>query len=290
MDRASLIENARWAQRAYDNCYILPSPPQPPPYRVTPAPGGIDLFWSAAFEDSLDPFYHEPDFEGYRVFITRKEGAISDDFELVRDVDLIDTVGYDTGFESVRDDTTLDGTPYDYHLQIPNLKDGFKYWVSLTAYDKGQPQQGVESMQSGVLATKVLTVPGPSAEEERKVSVFPNPYRGQAVWDGTRDREKYVWFVNLPEKATIRIFTLAGDLVRTVQFDAETRFSDSTYTGRDVQGLKIKQRDRIAMPGGMCAWDLISDRDQAVATGLYIFSVEDRATGKNQVGKLMIIR
>jgi hypothetical protein len=139
-------------------------------------------------------------------------------------------------------------------------------------------------MQSGVLATKVLTIPGVSAGQDENVHVFPNPYRGEAVWDGARDREKYIWFVNLPEKATIRIFTLAGDLVRTLEFDTDT------YTGTDVQGLKTSLERNVAMPGGMCAWDLISERDQAVATGLYIFSVENKETGKNQVGKLMIIR
>jgi len=184
----------------------------------------------------------------------------------------------------------FDSTTYDYHLKIDNLKDGFKYWVALTAYDKGMPEQGVESMQSGVLATKVLTIPGPSSQQDETVRVFPNPYRGEAVWDGTRDREKYVWFVNLPRKATIRIFTLAGDLVRTIQFDADTQSNPDTYTGRDIQGLKVGTERLISMPGGMCAWDLISERDQAVATGLYIFSVEDKETGKNHVGKLMIIR
>ena len=284
MDRESLIKNAQWAQRAFNNNYILPSPPQPPRFRVKPTKGAIDLYWDNYPEDKLDPFYQTPDFEGYRIFITRKAGATSEDFELVRDLDLIDGLGYDTGFESVRDTTYFGDTLYTYHIQISDLKDGFRYWASVGAYDKGVPEQGVESMQSGVLATKVLTVPGPSAEEDGAVSVFPNPYRGEAVWDGARDREKYVWFVNLPKRATIRIYTLAGDLVRTLEFDADT------YTAVDVQGLKTKGERTVAMPGGMCAWDLISERDQAVATGLYIFSVENRESGKTQLGKLMIIR
>jgi hypothetical protein len=285
MDRASLIQNAAWAQRAFDNNYILPSPPSPPRIKVAPAQSAVDVYWDKSSENELDPFYKIPDFEGYRVFVTRKAGATSSDFDLVRDVDLIDSVGYDTGFESIRESNVFDTTTYDYHYRIDNLKDGFKYWVSLTAYDKGKPDQGVESMQSGVLATKVFTIPGPGVSPDgSNVSVFPNPYRGEAVWDGPRDREKFVWFVNLPKKATIRIFTVAGDLVRTIKFDA------ATYTGRDVQGLKIGTERLISMPGGMCAWDLISDRDQGVATGLYIYSVEDRETGKNQVGKLMIIR
>ena len=284
MDRASLMQNAGWAQQAFDNDYVLPSPPQPPAFKIAPASGAIDLYWDDSPESSLDPFYKVPDFEGYRVYVTRTEGATSDDFELVRDVDKIDGIGYDTGFESIRETNLIDTTLYNYHLRISDVKDGFRYWVALTSYDRGMPDQGVESMQSGVLATKVLTIPGTAPQENQMVQVFPNPYRGEAVWDGTRDREKYIWFANLPRRATIRIFTLAGDLVKTLEFDADT------YTAGDVQGLKTGDERLVAMPGGMCAWDLISNRDQAVATGLYVFSVENRDTGRNQVGKFMVIR
>jgi len=284
MDRASLLQNVEWAQRAFDNDYVLPSPPQPPRFKIAPESGAINLYWDDSPETSLDPFYKIPDFEGYRVYITRREGATSDDFDLVRDVDKIDTVGYDTGFDSVRETNLIDTTLYAYHLKISDVKDGFRYWVALTSYDRGMPDQGVESMQSGVLATRVLTIPGPAPDQADGVHVFPNPYRGEAVWDGTRDREKYVWFVNLPRRAAIRVFTLAGDLVKTIDFDA------ASYTGADVQGLKTANERLLAMPGGICAWDLISDKDQAVATGLYVYSVENLDTGGNQVGKLMIIR
>ncbi|MFZ1946315.1 MAG: hypothetical protein WAW06_02095 [bacterium] len=284
MDRASLIENVKWAQRAFDNSYVLPAPPQPARFKVIPTSGSIDLYWDDSPESTLDPFYKVPDFEGYRVYITRQEGATSDDFKLVRDVDIIDTLGYDTGFDDIREANLIDTTLYSYHLTIPSLKDGFRYWVSLTSYDKGMPDQGVESMQSGVLATRVLAIPGPGAGAAEKVHVFPNPYRGEAAWDGTRDREKYIWFVNLPGRATIRVFTLAGDLVKTIDFDA------STYKGEDVQGLKTGTERTVELSGGICAWDLISDRDQAVATGLYIFSVDDWETGESQVGKMMVIR
>ena len=284
MDRASLVENCRWAQLAFDNSYILPSPPQLGRFKITPESGALNVYWQNSYEDSVDPFFKIPDFEGYRVYVTRKEGATSKDFELVRDVDLIDDLGYDTGFGSISETNQIDTLTYNYHCKISNLKDGFKYWVALTTYDKGVPEQGVESMQSGVLATKVMAIPGPSDQVDATVQVFPNPYKGQAVWDGARDREKYIWFVNLPLRATIRIYTLAGDHVKTLEFDA------ATYTGAEIQGLKTSSERSLAMPGGMCAWDMISQRDQAVATGLYLFSVEDKDTGKSQVGKFMIIR
>jgi hypothetical protein len=245
----------------------------------------ISVFWDDYPEDQLDPFYQVPDFEGYRIYITREEGATSDEFNLVREIDLVNGIGYDTGFESIRDSTVIGDTLYTYRVDIDNVKDGFKYWVALTSYDRGMPGEGVESMESGVRATQVLTIPGPRpVDDGLEASVVPNPYRGEAIWDGTRDREKYVWFINLPERATIRVYSLAGDLVKTINFNG------SSYTAADVQGLRTAAERNVAIPGGICAWDLITDEDQAVATGLYIYSIENRDTGSNQLGKFMVIR
>jgi hypothetical protein len=288
MDRASLLENADWALQAFENDYVLPSPPQPPQFRVEPARNTIKIFWDNYPEDKLDPFYGINDFEGYRIYITRVEGATSEEFELVREVDLVNQIGYDTGLESVMDTVTFDDgdtTTYYYNFEIDNVKDGFKYWVAITAFDRGIPEEGVESMQSGVRATRVLAIPGPRpATNDETVFVVPNPYRGEAIWDGARDREKYLWFVNLPERATIRIYTLAGDLVKTLEFDG------STYIAGDIQGLKTLDERHVAIPGGICGWDLISNKDQAAASGLYIYSIENKVTGNNQIGKFMIIR
>jgi len=285
MDREALIGNVEWAQRAYDNRYVLPSPPQPSRFRVQPGQGKITMLWDNYPEDKTDPFYGTLDFEGYRVYITRTEGATSDEFDMVREVDLIDSIGYDTGLESVREDNTVNDTLYNYRLDVDNVKDGFKYWVSLTAFDRGVPEEGVPSLESGIRANQVLVIPGTTpAQDALEVSVFPNPYRGSAIWDGPRDREKYVWFINLPVQATIRIYTVAGDLVKTINFDGRT------YDAGDTQGLNTGVERTVAIPGGICAWDLITDKDQAVATGLYMYSVEDLATGNHHVGKMMVIR
>ena len=147
------------------------------------------------------------------------------------------------------------------------------------------PEEGLESMESGIRATTTLAIPGTSpADQDGGVLVVPNPYRGEAVWDGSRDREKYLWFINLPQRATIRIYTLAGDLVKTIEFDG------STYDASDIQGLKTGYERNVSIADGICGWDLISNKDQAVASGLYIFSVENHRTGGNQIGKFMIIR
>jgi hypothetical protein len=42
--------------------------------------------------------------------------------------------------------------------------------------------------------------------------------------------------------------------------------------------------------GGEHAWDLITKADQAIATGLYLFSVKDGDTGEIRVGKFLVIK
>ena len=42
--------------------------------------------------------------------------------------------------------------------------------------------------------------------------------------------------------------------------------------------------------GGEHAWNLVSQHNQAIATGLYLFTVEDHATKKVEVGKFAVIK
>ena len=44
------------------------------------------------------------------------------------------------------------------------------------------------------------------------------------------------------------------------------------------------------LSGSMFAWNLISRFNQAVASGLYLFSVEEVPSGKRQVGKFVVIK
>ena len=62
---------------------------------------------------------------------------------------------------------------------------------------------------------------------------------------------------------TIRIYTLAGDLVE--QFDHDARNGD-----------------------GQASWDLISRNGQDVESGVYLFTVDSSAG--HQIGKFVVVR
>jgi hypothetical protein len=294
-DQADLVKNAFWAQKAYDDAYALPSPPSPPKLHVYPRHNELVLRWSADPETETDPATRLPDFQGYRVYLS--ESPLSSQYRLVRQVDVVDGEGFDTGLDVVRSPQPFIDGPDTLHyvVSLPGIPDGFKRYVTVTSYDfqLGEPR----SLESGVLTNSVYAIAGPDAAQARssRVSVFPNPYRGESAFDG-RDsqgglnpRKRVLWFVNLPRRSRLRIYTLAGDIVRTYDHDA------ATYRGTEALGIAPDNADQaqgrfLVTGGSMTAFDLLSDNRQEIASGLYLFSVEDLDTGDKQQGKFLVLK
>ena len=71
-------------------------------------------------------------------------------------------------------------------------------------------------------------------------------------------------------------------------------FDGATYQTENVRGIWTPERNpdtgAPALSGATFAWDLISDRGQAIATGLYLWTVEDRSGGGMQRGKLLVVK
>ena len=286
-------QHARVAQRAYDRNYIVPVPPPSPRLRAVARHGAIDLYWDdspESAEDVTSPILK--DFEGYRVYV----GEERTDLRRIAQYDLAapphDTTGFNTGLDSIRLATpvVIDGVSYKYRYTIPSLRDGFKYFVAVTSYDIGNSE--IESLESGIPQNKTMVIPAPAPGERvgsGGVAVFPNPYRVEARWDqGQKVRDHYLWFANLPEHCTIRIFTLSGDLV------FQTHFDGAAYHGDGARGIYDPKReldvDAPTMSGATYGWNLITRKDQAAATGLYMYSIEDDAGGKRSVGKFLIVK
>ncbi|HOI30924.1 MAG TPA: T9SS type A sorting domain-containing protein [Melioribacteraceae bacterium] len=99
-------------------------------------------------------------------------------------------------------------------------------------------------------------------EEVEKINVFPNPYYGVNPREINK-YQRFVTFSHLPEKATLRIFNLAGQLVRTIEKNSPSQFM---------------------------TWDLLNESDFPVASGLYIVYVDMPELGKTKVIKLAVIQ
>jgi hypothetical protein len=174
------------------------------------------------------------------------------------------------------------------------LKNGMLYFYDVTAYsaipdtlDEGDPDVlGDETVEFVELESRPTAIEDqavipvwdatPSMDD---IFVVPNPYvrGGQPMgWDlNPSDRDPTgtkIAFVNLPlEKCEVKIYTLAGDLVQTLDHDPEFEAA----LGRESNS-------------GTVFWNLISRNGQDIVSGVYLFSV--KCGGDTKVGRFVIIR
>ena len=168
------------------------------------------------------------------------------------------------------------------------LLNGWQYLVSVTSFDSGDEVFGVESLETSTNSNSVRVFPGTPVnanfgEKGFEVGVYPNPYRVNAAWDGLSEGDRKLYFYNLPANSEIRIYSIAGDIVAELNHDA------STYSG-DIGWFDSFSDNPRVMAGGEHAWDLQSEANQILTTGLYLFTVKDLDSGKIQTGKLAIIK
>jgi hypothetical protein len=98
---------------------------------------------------------------------------------------------------------------------------------------------------ANMIAEPVEATTGPAANL-RTVAVVPNPFRAAERWDRPDGNE--VHFVNLPSQARIRIYTVAGDLVRELNHNEPVRDFER--------------------------WDLKNANGKDVVSGIYMYRVE----------------
>jgi hypothetical protein len=184
------------------------------------------------------------------------------------------------------------GDPTQYWYRFPPLNsgvthlNGWQYIYGVSSYDAGDPANNLESLESAKSIVRVIPGTSPTSAATAEIKVYPNPYYVRAIWDGVGERTRKIYFSNLPARATITIYTLAGDVVAVLDHEA------TTYTGQDIGWFqKFGDRSQPAQfSGGEHAWDLMSQYDQAIATGLYLFAVKDKDTGTIKTGKFAVIK
>jgi hypothetical protein len=102
-----------------------------------------------------------------------------------------------------------------------------------------------------------------------RIRVVPNPYIAAETWEprntytsGRGPRE--IHFINLPSRCTIRIFNVAGALVRKIEH--ESAFEDGTEI-----------------------WDVLSEEKFEIAYGVYVYHIEAPGIG-TKTGTFAVIK
>ncbi len=246
------------AQFTFDNNFSHPNPPAAPKFSVDYNRGSRRvanvISWSNEAETIPDAHDGGKNLAGYIVY---RSGYLP--------------IGPWTVVDSVRktDARYYAGTRYTYVDSAVSIGKG--YYYALTAYSAPraswtgvQTVTNVQPLETSIFANRTPTpfiATLPPTQTVNDVLVVPNPFviGAGSLQPGAGD---YIQFVNIPNPCTIRIYTVRGDLVKTLA------------VGGDV--------------GSVVSWDQVTDFGQFVKSGIYVYHLESSVGTK--VGKLAIIR
>jgi len=119
------------AQNTVNANFELPKPPARPNLYGMAGNFKSILFWDDTAEKTKDKFTGEYDFEGYRIYRSKDQGAT---WNKIADFDIANSQGKNTGLQYTYTDTTV--------------INGFEYWYSITSYDRGD--NNIESLESPI--------------------------------------------------------------------------------------------------------------------------------------------
>jgi len=302
----NLYENAQFAQTLFARNYFPPVVLPAPKLQIVEGASMVRLSWGDRGAENDPRTYWDPQnrlaefypddhwrrinppnnyttggriFEGLKLYRSDNPGGTSESFTLIRQWDVIDSIGphyeYDVGIETTYTDSVLViGKNYWYSLTSIGIPDyqvvTYPDWDGTIKSDS----LFTSSLETSVLGSrkKVKLTFAPSEELDR-VLVVPNPYRvdhnytfESGGWEGRQrswtENRRLIKFIHLPSKCTIRVYSLSGDIVATLYHDDPVRGEEE--------------------------WNLISESGRAIASGLYVYSVESHFG--TQIGKFVIIK
>jgi len=111
--------------------------------------------------------------------------------------------------------------------------------------------------------------PGLAKSEMDRIRAVPNPYIVTNSWepgnpysDGRGERALH--FIHLPEKCTIRIFNVRGQLVNTIEHEAP-------------------------IGDGTAIWNMLSKDNLEISYGIYIYHIKAEGVGE-KIGKFVVVK
>jgi len=215
----------------------------------------------------VSDFNQDGDWDRDEMISIRPYGAVADgplisirfgqDSLFISDTTIYDTIY--TGSDTVYTDTTIYDTT-DLVVIDPVAGDIFHIEI-----DRPFSVKDVFGFRSR--ASKIDDVE--ASNSLQNIAVVPNPYVVAASWE---PRHQYssgrgprkIDFINLPNKCTIKIFTLSGYLVTTIYHD-------------DVN------------ENGTESWNLLSNDNLEIAYGVYLYHIDAPDIGEH-TGKFAVIK
>jgi hypothetical protein len=102
---------------------------------------------------------------------------------------------------------------------------------------------------------------------KQNIKIVPNPYYGFSAYDNNQFNRR-VKITGLPAECTIRIFNVAGDLIRTIDHNAGSNNDRSSATSPEFTSIEV--------------WDLTSNSGLFVSSGMYFIHIDAPGIGKSE--------
>ncbi|NWF50227.1 MAG: T9SS type A sorting domain-containing protein [Ignavibacteriaceae bacterium] len=246
------------AQFTFENNFNHPDPPAAPEFKLeffkeSNVVANV-IKWGTEAETIPDPDDGTLDLKGYIIYRSN--------YLPIGPWSAIDTV-----YKS--DAKYFNGTEYTYIDSSVVIGDG--YYYAITSFDTAkatwtgiQTITNVPALETSLFANRTslpfIATLAPKSNLDN-VLVVPNPFVIEQGFSrpGAGD---IIQFANIPNPCTIRIYTIRGDLVKTINVD---------------QGQ-----------GAIASWDQLTDYGQYAESGMYIYHIE--YNGETKIGKFGIVR
>jgi hypothetical protein len=265
------------AQQAYDLGFQIPAPPPTPIVNSSTDHGQVSLTWdTAALTAPLEPGYK---IEGYNVY---QGSTIAGPWELVAVYDSVNTIKevFDKKFidgscEFAASAAVAHGTDIglrDYHVTTQDfvggtsLKDATTYYFAVTSYAVNLAAPANKVLESPIKAVEVMPQRHTSAVEPSMIRAVPNPYYAHSAYEQNQFSRR-IRFVNLPAQCTVRIYNLAGQLVRTLE-----KNDPST----SVLEWDVETRNQLPVGSGVYIYHVASPGGGSVIGRLVVFMEKER--------------
>lgn len=266
----STLANAKftYTQKLAGYGFNHPDPPRAPQFKVNfweerEKFVANQITWGNETESLPDPDDGQYDLKGYRLYRS--------DFLPIGPWQSVGTI-------YKGDPNYYNPDEQQYVFVDSSVQIGVKYYYALTAFDEGRSTWNVNStavfpetnsnrvpsLESSIFAnrmTKPFLSTFPPTNSLDDVIVVPNPFVLGEGYSQLAETDQ-IQFVNIPNPCTIRIYTIRGDLVKTIEV------ADGS--------------------GAITSWNQLTDYGLYVESGIYIFYVESKLG--NKTGKFAIVR
>ena len=260
-DRLSSIKALRFtddqAQQAYNLNFKIPIPPPTPVVVGKADHGQATLTWdTAARTAAMEPGYS---FEGWHVY---QGSTVAGPWKLIAVYDSVNSIKevYDQAFTGNCEIALAapvahgnDNGLKDFHVTTEDaingttLKDGTDYYFGVTSYAVNLAALANKVIESPIKAVTVRPQRATRTVTAGMILAVPNPYYAHSAYEQSQFARR-IRFLNCPAQCTIRIYNLAGQLVRTLSKN------DPTTSVVD--------------------WDIQTSNNLPVGSGIYIAHVD----------------